>query len=190
MKLGQIALINSPGPWYSLRGLIRFFTKKKGVPPFTHSAIGINQVLGEEFVREAVYCITSQPWNNYINDTKVEYEVYEISDLPDGLLEKILIQRYREHAEDIYGYFQLLWWVCRWFFNIFGIKLSNQHNPFPDGTICSEEIWDILSMLNDNEIWYYLKKTGRDNTSPTDLWVLFNKYLPSRFKKVEERHNA
>lgn len=127
---------------------IKFFTKhiaKKGnVPVFTHACYGIGKVLGIESVISAEEVITVMPFER-IKESNCNYYIYRINDAADKkLIDYSLSHMYKSTAGKGYGFWQLLWFIYRWFMEHIGFNVKHKKNWFPTGDICSENTYRYL----------------------------------------------
>jgi len=137
--LGSIVLFNSKkGGWFSAAQ--RFFTRK----PYTHSAIIFPDELGIPSFFGADMTVNKQPVSVFENDLTVDYQVWEWVNIPQERIEEVLQYIYTTFAGKTYDFLQVVWFVYRWFMEVFFHKdVRKRKNWFgtPKHPICSELTW-------------------------------------------------
>ncbi len=189
---GEKRMLN-PGQFYFSNNksgffpkLVRFFTKSK----LSHCGIVFfNLGFGAETVIESTTLVQVVPFQrNYRDSKNEEYIVFELIDKTLSRqkidLDKILIDLFKEYSGQSYGYFQLLWFVFRWFVGLFGFDISNHKNWFTQNVICSEVLFQYLKALKILVLDEKLKKFNSDTVQAQDLFDIV-KSCPDIFRVVE-----
>lgn len=188
-KPGDIILLNRKGKsssWFSV--LQRFFTRK----PYTHCAIFLPNVVLEESVISADEVIKILPTESYYNEDGTDIEIYAVTDnIPANVKIDILNSIYKKYSGTYYGFTQLLWFIYRWFMEVFFKRdMRKKKNWFNSGTICSELVYyyfEGLSTYNDrlkNAINLY----DKDSVHAGDIADICSN-LPEVFQLVLRKKN-
>ena len=197
MKRGSIVLVeNNEGGWFST--LIKYFTgkiaKKYGVPSYTHAmfiTLPFDDIVS---VQSAEFAQCIMPLQKF-NKEKINYSIYEIRDrIREEDIVTILKEMYLDAGEP-YGFFQNIWFIYRYFMELFKKDVRKQKNWFPSSDICSESVYRYLRRrveknINNSRkkgIYNYLLDTldeWTENTiHPVDIAYIIKRF-PLIFKKV------
>ncbi|OGU56696.1 MAG: hypothetical protein A2V66_16280 [Ignavibacteria bacterium RBG_13_36_8] len=164
---------------------IKFFTRSK----FTHTAIGMGKVLGEEATLGAELLISVLPLKRWTEDSEVEVIIYRPVKIPSKIKREIVKEMYEHFVGTEYGYFQLLWFIWRWIAEGLGFDVRKRGNWFPEGTICSELNFYYLERLakyyNDNDLTVRLQEWNGNNFTPRDAYTVINEFKGTLFKEVK-----
>lgn len=175
MKPGSVIIFNNKRPHILSWGQ-KVFTGQ----PWTHTAVGIPDVLGVESYIGADLLVDIQPTDRFRGDPKMEYLIFAPVGFTDKEIEDALRYTYARFAGRTYGFAQLLWFIERWFFwTIFKKDIRKWHNHFPNGTICSELAWHFMWYLGAR---YPALRTELDNWRPDTFHSGDACYVVSKFK--------
>jgi len=150
--------------------------------PFTHSAVFVGDVLGIPSVFEAREVATFYPVANYLGNPNVDYVVYRPVLAWAGEKGEALRGTYTRFAASIYGYFQLVWFLWRRFWEIFGVDMRNKKNHFPLGDICSEIVYRYLWALPQTSETNAILSEWNDNTVHSGDINVICRRLPTMVK--------
>jgi hypothetical protein len=149
--VGSIITFNSKkGGWFS--SAQRFFTRK----PYTHSAVVFPDELGVPSFFGADMAVDKKPVAQFENNTTVDYQVWEWVGIPKRHIEAVLREIYVTFAGETYDFLQVLWFVYRWFMEVFLHKdVRKRKNWFATTKhpICSELTWNVCQLMTiDNPV--------------------------------------
>lgn len=164
--------------------LVRFFTRSN----ISHCGIiFFNLGYGVDTVIESTTLVQIVPFDrNYRNANNEEYVVYEILPKSKVDVSSLLIKTFNQYSGQSYGYFQLLWFVWRWFVGIFGFDISQNKNWFTENVICSEVLFSFLKEHKIHPFNERLMKLNPDTVQADDLFKLV-KSCPDIFRVVESK---
>lgn len=114
----------------------------------THSAIFWYPEANADAIFEAYLCTTIDPWIKHQADTR--YWVFEPTGYTDEEIQSALFELYNKDAGEGYGFFELPWYVYRFVMEWFHKDVRHQHNWFPGGNICSQDVFNFLYILSRN----------------------------------------
>ena len=125
----------------------RVFTRQ----PWTHTAIMLDPIVGVDSFIGADLTVDVQPFAHIRDDHEAyDYVVFDPLEFTTEQITAALAQTYTRFAGKTYGFLQLLWFIERWtMWTLFKKDVRKWHNPFPNGTICSEVVWWYLWFLGE-----------------------------------------
>jgi hypothetical protein len=169
------------GGWFS--SAQRFFTRM----PFTHVAVKIDNVMGMPSYFEANMVATIVPSWTYEDNATVEYEIFQPI-ARETSIRSAVSSIYARYAGSTYGYTQVLYFVWRWFFGLFGKDIRKWKNPIPNGDICSEIVYVYIrylaSLENRQEILDYLDEWNENTVHAGDIHTICTRF-PWFFKPIK-----
>ena len=186
-KDGSIILLNRKGKSSSFYSAAqRFFTGY----PFTHSAIIVDPVRGLTSVLSSNEVVTILPLQNYFDEPDTDIMIYELIGFDEYNIKESVDSIYKSYAGASYGYLQITWFVFRWLCKRIGIDIKGKRNYAPNGMICSEMVWDYMSLLKTNytEFYKFLNEWTKDTVHVGDISEII-KSFPYLFKLVYEKKN-
>lgn len=145
--VGSILCFNAKkGGWFS--SAQRLFTRQ----PYTHSAVVMPPVVGIQSYLGADLTVDIQPISKFVDDQTMDFQVWEWVGVTPERTNLALTTTYVRHAGQTYGFWQILWFVYRWFCEqVLRKDVRKQHNWFPNNPICSEVTWWTCKyMVGDN----------------------------------------
>jgi hypothetical protein len=167
MKAGSLVFFCNTLGWYGKSQ--KFFTKQ----PFTHVAIVYPDQFDKHAILSSDMAITVKPFE-YIG-TPTSYQLVFNFNVEDEKVMESVKQIYFAHAGQTYGFFQLLWFIYRWFmWTYLKQDVRKQHNWFPDDVVCSETGYEHFSNVfaGNTTVQLYLDKFRRDTVSAGDIAYL------------------
>jgi hypothetical protein len=178
IKYGYILAFNSTNGGF-INKAERFFTRSK----FNHVSVTIPPVLGIDCHLSAILTVTTEPVYVFMNDESEQYKSYYPIGFTDKQIEQATTRMFSEFAGKTYGFFQLLWFVYRYFAEgwPFYADVRKNYNWFPHGPICSEVVWYYLYWLacsnpNALKLKNKLEEWKPDNFSPADCINIMEEY--------------
>lgn len=194
IKYGHILAFNSTNGGF-INKAERFFTRSK----FNHVSITIPAVLGTNCHLSALLTVTVEPTSVFLNDESEKYKMYYPHGFTYAQIEKATTRTFEEFAGKTYGFFQLLWFIYRYFAEgwPFYSDVRRHHNWFHNGPICSEVLWYYiyyLTLVETNaeqkpEIFKLRDRICQwnpDNFSPADCVKVIEEF-PTLFTLVQQR---
>lgn len=161
--IGDIVFYSDNG-WFGK--LIKFFTRSK----YTHVAVVIGEILDEEVVFESYL---TQQYGRIGNPVAR----FRITNAAPEAIEKVLCDLREKHHSRWYAFFQLLWFVWRWFLELLGFKrVYQKENWFPNSNICSEMGGRFIrGVEHECDIWeidakWIMKGYNINSIHPYDLY--------------------
>jgi hypothetical protein len=158
--------------------------------PYTHSAVGIDKVAGYSSILEAKLCVTVTAVQTWYNNPDMDFRQYRLRSVYQKFDKGIVSELYLRFAGNEYGFAQVLFFVYRWIGETFKINMRNKKNWFPNGTICSELLWDRIELLGkvmkDQRILDVIHQWNKDNFHSGDVYIAVT-MLYDYFELVEER---
>lgn len=162
--------------------LQQIFTRGK----WTHTALGFFPILGIDndtlFESNEIQNITL--WNPH---GTIEYRIYDMTYYSEEQIEKALKYVFKKYNGELYGFFQLLYFVRRyiwetewikkyfsWIPRLFGMPedVRKWNNWFTSGIVCSELFYIFMQKLNEMkfhpEVQEALNKWNGNNFHSTD----------------------
>jgi hypothetical protein len=183
MKVGSLIFCNHKKGFIS--SAIRFFTRS----PFSHVMFSMGEILGYESVFSAEKDMEVLPFSKFDEDNTIDYIVFEWQGVPDEKLSAVVGHLYNKYAGEKYAYLQLLWYVWRWFVEIFNIDIRKKGNWFPDHNHCSE-LSTRATLIIAEEYFPTMKNKidewNINNISPYDLYRIITQ-TPDAMKIVKRK---
>jgi len=167
IKPGDIIIVNNFAGSF-LSKAIRFFTNS-----WSHTALGFfdfPRKPSQQMMLEANLLVTLSGWDKDDENTHIDLRVYrwKKKNIPD----KILWEMFDTYNGNVYGWWQLLYFVWRWIVE----KLSLPRrwalkNFFPNDEICTEIVYVALTKINDPVVNAALARLSRDQNTvhPGDI---------------------
>jgi len=162
LKPGDVVIVNN---WNGnfLSKSIRFFTKS-----WSHTALGFFPIVGTSAqvtntVFEANLLIGITDWEKMFNDSNYDLRVYRWTRSVGIGQEAMCFQQFNEYNANVYGYWQLPYFIWRWICE--GLHLPKRFykkNFFPKNEICTEILYTGFIRLKDMTVNAILAKIGRD----------------------------
>lgn len=145
---------------------VRWFTRSR----WSHCFVVTPPFLGEISVIETdlkVQLVSFQ--KEYVEKNADYYEIWRPIAATEEQIYEACRKVYLIQAGSIYGFLQIPWFALRAMCGWIGITL--RRNPFPDGEICSELLWEYLVALGDNYREAFSFYTENE-CSPEDLYAI------------------
>lgn len=120
--------------------------KKFGPGDKTHSAMVWYPEANQDAIFEAYLCSTIDPFSNHTVDTK--YWIFEPTGFTDQEIQEALYATYIQDSSSNYGFLELPWYAYRFIMELFHKDVRHQHNWFPGGNICSQDVYNYLYRLS------------------------------------------
>jgi hypothetical protein len=147
--VGDVYCVNSKGKGW-IKNFYSYAQRFVTGMPYTHCAIEVEKELGVSSVFEADALVLVDPANRITADPNRDYEIYSIVGVDQKKIDEILAVLYDKYCGTTYGFLQILWFLYRRFMEVvFKKDVRKQRNPLSKGIICSELLWDYLSMLGE-----------------------------------------
>ncbi len=182
LQLGDILLVNDTK--WNLFSYAQHVTSGK---PYTHVALGIGPVAGYDSIFEADLQVTTRPFTHLYLHKEYEYEQYRPINFTYKELFPFLHKLYNEHAEELYGYSQIPWFIYKGIMRVLGKDVSKQANWFSDGIICTGIGLLYLQMLSEKEtvLKVPVSKFNIDTTWASDIAGIIHTF-PKVFKLIDQ----
>lgn len=166
IEIGMIGFSNNKRALLSK--LIRFFTKSH----LSHTFLIHYPQADIASVHEASFVVQVVPFDRfYHNHPDKQYWIYKVNGFTEEAKIEALRKCFNEFAGIKYGKFQILWFVWRWFNELFNRDIRSEKNWFTDGVICSELVYWYLHYLSD-PLPELLKEFTPDTIQADDLHKL------------------
>lgn len=168
LKTGDIIIVNNWNGSF-LSKLIRFFTNS-----WSHTAIGFFDLprnpLPVQTIFEANLTTGITDWAKLFDDIDYDLRVYRWTQPVE--IERICWELYDSYNGNIYGWWQLLYFVWRWIVEKLHLpQRFARKNFFPNQEICTELIYVALAKLQNDKVNAVLAKINRDQNTvhPGDI---------------------
>lgn len=160
--------------------IVRFLTRSK----WSHCFVVMPEVMGELCVIEADLKVQVVSFHKeYVLKDADYYEIWRPIRALESDINTAVKSLFEKDAGEIYGFLQIPWFAVRAIMGYFGLKLNGK-NPFPEGEICSETLWQYFANLRKYSSTF--EPLGEDECSPEDLYRIVSS-RPDLFEKITER---
>ena len=183
---GQLILFSRKN-WNFLSSSVKFFTRS----PYSHVAVMFPPILGVESYFGAEERVDMNSYPKLKEEKEHYFRVYAPIGFDQEQIDNVLRKLYVTYAGSIYGFFQLFWFIYRWFMESFKVRVNSQHNWFPDSQICSEIAWWWFEYLCDEQpermagVRTKLHDWNSNTFAPVDCLTMIHQ-LPEIFELTEE----
>lgn len=170
--IGLVGALNS-------KGLSAFLQHTFAGPGVSHSFLityPIGMRTSTPMAFEADMRVVHTPWKTLVDDPDYSIWLYRIKDLTPYEMTFSLDKCTAEFSGVVYGYFEWLWFLWRWFNEkILRRDVRHEDNWFTKGVICSELWWWYVWYITDTNVlkWGKLRaildQWNPDTIQPYDI---------------------
>lgn len=176
-------------------GDIGFGGKRKGFYPkavrwftfsrWSHNFVVTPPVFDSISVLEADLKVQIVPFEKeYIRKNVDYWEVWRPTRATESEIYRAVSAAFQAEAGNLYGFAQIVWFAVRQIARRLGIAFGGR-NWFPEGSICSETLWQFLVALG-GDYKAAFEGLGQNEVSPEDIYRIV-KERPDLFTFVMEK---